>query len=128
MTATTAATITLCVLATAGILVRPWRLPEAIWPGMAALLLVATGLLPLSAAAQAAAKGTDVYLFLTGMMLLSETARREGPGTIGLLVGQRLGASHGKAVGASCRASDTSPSEWRLPGSNDRCRQMPGRC
>lgn len=45
---------------------------------MGAGVLVVTGLLPISQAGQAVAKGTDVYLFLTGMMLLSELARREG--------------------------------------------------
>ncbi len=34
--------------------------------------------MPWSQGLQAIAKGGDVYLFLTGMMLLSETARREG--------------------------------------------------
>jgi di/tricarboxylate transporter len=43
-----------------------------------AVLLVALGLLPADAALAAVAKGGDVYLFLTGMMLLSEVARREG--------------------------------------------------
>jgi arsenical pump membrane protein len=39
---------------------------------------VISGLLPIDRAGTAIAKGTDVYLFLTGMMLLSELARREG--------------------------------------------------
>jgi arsenical pump membrane protein len=43
-----------------------------------AALLVLFGLMPLPAALAAMAKGDDVYLFLIGMMLLSETARREG--------------------------------------------------
>jgi arsenical pump membrane protein len=78
MTAASAATIVICLAATAGVLARPWRLPEAIWPCIGAALLVASGLLPLSLAWRAAGKGTDVYLFLAGMMLLSEMARREG--------------------------------------------------
>jgi len=45
---------------------------------LGALILVVSGLLPLSQAGIAIGKGTDVYLFLTGMMLLSELARREG--------------------------------------------------
>ncbi len=40
--------------------------------------MVACGLLPISQAGHAISKGTDVYLFLTGMMLLAELARREG--------------------------------------------------
>jgi arsenical pump membrane protein len=53
-------------------------LPEAVWAVAGAALLVTLGLLPLSGAIGAVAKGDDVYLFLIGMMLLSETARREG--------------------------------------------------
>ncbi len=48
------------------------------WACLGALALVISGVLPISQAGQAAAKGADVYLFLTGMMLLSELARREG--------------------------------------------------
>jgi arsenical pump membrane protein len=36
------------------------------------------GLLPWGDALQGIARGTDVYLFLTGMMLLAELGRREG--------------------------------------------------
>jgi arsenical pump membrane protein len=65
-------------LATAGVVFRPFRLPEAVWSVSGAVLLVAFGLLPLDRAFDAIGKGTDVYLFLAGMMLLSEVARREG--------------------------------------------------
>jgi arsenical pump membrane protein len=68
----------IAVIATAGVIVRPFRLPEAVWAVAGALLLIVFGLLPLGAALQAIAKGNDVYLFLIGMMLLSEIARREG--------------------------------------------------
>ena len=68
----------IAALATAGVVVRPWRLPEAIWAVAGALLLVAFGLLPWRDALAGAAKGTDVYLFLVGMMLLAELAREEG--------------------------------------------------
>ena len=54
------------------------RWPEAVWAVAGAALLVASGLLPAAAAWAGVAKGADVYLFLTGMMLLSELARREG--------------------------------------------------
>src|SRR5262249_40016272 len=40
--------------------------------------LVATSLVPWRAAVGAVAQGTDVYLFLIGMMLLAELARAEG--------------------------------------------------
>jgi arsenical pump membrane protein len=62
----------------AGVLIRPKDWPEAVWACLGASVLVISGLLPLSGAGAAIAKGTDVYLFLTGMMLLSELARREG--------------------------------------------------
>jgi arsenical pump membrane protein len=64
--------------ATAGVIIRPWRLPEAVWAVGGAAILVLAGLLPWRNALQAVGRGTDVYLFLTGMMLLSEVARREG--------------------------------------------------
>jgi arsenical pump membrane protein len=60
------------------VLFRPKDWPEAVWACLGALVLVVSGLLPVSQAGQAIAKGTDVYLFLTGMMLLSELARRAG--------------------------------------------------
>jgi arsenical pump membrane protein len=59
-------------------LLRPWRIPEAAWIGGGALLLIVTGLIPLRLAARGAGKGSDVYFFLTGMMLLAELARHEG--------------------------------------------------
>ena len=64
--------------ATAGVIFRPFSWPEFIWAMAGALLLVVLGLLPLSDALAGVLKGTDVYLFLVGMMLLSEVARREG--------------------------------------------------
>lgn len=69
----------LIALATiAGILFRPKNWPEAIWACLGAALLIVFRLLPASLAGSAILKGTDVYLFLTGMMLLAELARREG--------------------------------------------------
>lgn len=69
-------TITAC--ATLGILVRPFRWPEAVWAVSAAALMLILGLLPAAQVLAAVLKGADVYLFLIGMMLLSEIARREG--------------------------------------------------
>lgn len=71
-------TWTIAGLATAGVIARPLRWPEWIWAAAGAVLLVALGLLPVSTAGLAIAKGLDVYLFLIGMMLLSETAREHG--------------------------------------------------
>ena len=59
-------------------LVRPRGIAEAYWIGGGALLLVALRLIPLKLAGHAIAKGSDVYLFLIGMMLLSELARDHG--------------------------------------------------
>ena len=72
------ATWAICVAATAGVIGRPCRLPEWLWAIVGAALLVLLGLLPIGMAERAMAKGADVYLFLTGMMLLSETAREHG--------------------------------------------------
>jgi len=68
----------IAALATAGVLIRPFQWPEAVWAALGAICLVAFGLLPPADAAGAVGKGLDVYLFLIGMMLLSETARLEG--------------------------------------------------
>ncbi|WP_316165049.1 MULTISPECIES: arsenic transporter [unclassified Bradyrhizobium] len=64
--------------ATAGVIIRPFRLPEAVWAVAGAILLVALGLLPVAEALTGIRKGVDVYLFLIGMMLIAELARREG--------------------------------------------------
>ncbi|WP_328284823.1 arsenic transporter [Pseudomonas huanghezhanensis] len=45
---------------------------------MGAVLLLVFGLMPIDSAVSAVGKGMDVYLFLIGMMLLSETAREQG--------------------------------------------------
>src|SRR5580704_3924292 len=71
-------TWTIAALATAGVIVRPFNLPEAIWAVAGAVLLIAMGLLSPQDALTGVAKGSDVYLFLFGMMLLAEVAREEG--------------------------------------------------
>lgn len=73
-----AATWLIAALTIGGVLGRPRNLPEAVFAAAGAVLLVGCGLLPWRDAWQAVGKGLDVYLFLTGMMLLSEVARREG--------------------------------------------------
>ncbi len=72
------ATWGIAAAATAGVIARPFNVPEAVWAGAGAGLLLATGLLPWRDALGAVGKGADVYLFLAGMMLLAEMARREG--------------------------------------------------
>lgn len=78
ISAQAAATWAVAGLATAGVIFRPWKVPEAVWAVTGAVALIAFGLLPAFDGLKAIAKGTDVYLFLTGMMLLSELARGEG--------------------------------------------------
>jgi len=67
----------IAILTTAGIIVRPFNLPEATWAVGGSVLLVATQLITPSGAFSGIKKGGDVYLFLTGMMLLAEIAREE---------------------------------------------------
>ena len=61
-----------------GVVTRPFRWPEAIWAVLGAALLVALRLIGPADVWAGISKGFDVYLFLIGMMLLSELARREG--------------------------------------------------
>src|SRR6201986_3576077 len=69
---------TIIILATLGVIARPFHWPEAVWAVTGAALLVVLRLLPVSDALEGMRKGIDVYLFLTGMMLIAELARREG--------------------------------------------------
>jgi arsenical pump membrane protein len=78
MTAAHVAIWAISALAAAGVLIRPFKWPEAVWAVLGAVALSLFGLLSLADAGRAIGKGLDVYLFLIGMMLLSETARREG--------------------------------------------------
>jgi len=64
--------------AIAGVLFRPREWPEAIWSCLGAALLVVCRLISVPKAGAAIAKGADVYLFLTGMMMLAELARQKG--------------------------------------------------
>ena len=59
-------------------LIRPRGIAEVYWVGGGALLLIALKLISFKLAAKAIAKGSDVYFFLVGMMLLSELAREHG--------------------------------------------------
>jgi arsenical pump membrane protein len=60
------------------ILGGPKRIPAAVWACGGALLVVLCRLISARDALAAVGRGTDVYLFLTGMMMLAELARREG--------------------------------------------------
>lgn len=59
-------------------LVRPRNIPEVWWIGAGAVSLVVLRLMPLHAAMHAVARGSDVYLFLGGMMLLAQLAQIHG--------------------------------------------------
>lgn len=61
-----------------GVVARPFRWPEAVWAVLGAALLLAFRLIGPADVWAGVSKGFDVYLFLIGMMLLSELARREG--------------------------------------------------
>ncbi|RKR84265.1 arsenite efflux membrane protein ArsB [Mucilaginibacter gracilis] len=65
-------------LAIAGVIIRPFKnLPEAVYAVSGAILLLIFQLIKPEEAVSGISKGLDVYLFLTGMMLLAETAREE---------------------------------------------------
>jgi arsenical pump membrane protein len=95
MVGVNAATWGIAGLATFGVIARPWNFPEFIWAVVGAALLVVLKLLPWQEALAAAAKGMDVYLFLIGMMLLAEVARKEG--LFGWLAAQAVRHARGSA-------------------------------
>jgi len=65
------------LLAVAGVIIRPFKIVEAVYVVIGALLLLIFQLISPGEAWSGLLKGLDVYLFLTGMMLLAETAREE---------------------------------------------------
>jgi arsenical pump membrane protein len=69
-----------CIVAVSIVLmlIRPRRIPEVWWTSGGTFLLIALRLVPLKLAGHALAEGSDVYLFLAGMMLLSELSREQG--------------------------------------------------
>jgi arsenical pump membrane protein len=72
------ATWSIAALSVLGVIVRPWKIPEALWTVLGAAALALFSLISMSDVLAAILKGTDVYLFLVGMMLLAELAREEG--------------------------------------------------
>src|SRR5882757_5714505 len=77
-------------------LIRPRNIPEVYWVGGGAILLIVSRLIPLKLAGEAAAEGLDVYLFLVGMMLLSELAREHG--VFDWLSSAAIKGSHGSSA------------------------------
>jgi arsenical pump membrane protein len=67
--------ITVAVFSIVLMLIRPRRIAEVYWIVGGAALLLLLQLIPPRLAGRAIAEGSDVYLFLAGMMLLSELAR-----------------------------------------------------
>jgi len=65
------------VLSIALVISRPLKVPEFVWAVGGAVLLLLLRLLTPAEGLAGVAKGLDVYLFLTGMMLLAEVAREE---------------------------------------------------
>jgi arsenical pump membrane protein len=73
-----AALLLIAALSIVLMLVRPHGIQEVYWIGGGAILLLVFRLVPLKLAGRAIREGSDVYLFLVGMMLLSELAREHG--------------------------------------------------
>src|SRR5437764_8169868 len=70
--------ITIVAVSILLMLLRPRNTPEVYWVGSGALLVVLLRLVPIQLAGAAVLEGVDVYLFLIGMMLLSELALENG--------------------------------------------------
>lgn len=83
----------IAAIAVCGILLRPWGISEALWAVTGAALLVLGSLISWHRAWIAVGRGTDVYLFLAGMMLLAELARAEG--LFDWLAAHAVRAAHG---------------------------------
>lgn len=86
----------IAALTIAGVWWRPGGIREVWWAVTGALLLIVFRFLPLEDAGRAAWSGKDVYLFLTGMMLLAEMAKRQG-------LFDWIAASAARAAGGSSR-------------------------
>ncbi len=90
-------------------LTRPRRIAEAWWISGGVLLLLVAGAIAPAAAFHAVGKGTDVYAFLIGMMLLSALARDNG--VFDWLSAAALRRAGGRAGSSRCaRARSTSDS------------------
>lgn len=72
------ATWSIAALSVLGVIVRPWKVAEAVWAVLGAGALALLSLITMSDVLTAILEGTDVYMFLIGMMLLAELAREEG--------------------------------------------------
>jgi arsenical pump membrane protein len=71
-------TLTIALIAVAGMLIRPWRSSEWMWALGGAAAEIAVGAVSLSGAWNAVAGGLNVYGFLAGILVLAEVARSQG--------------------------------------------------
>lgn len=78
MIASTVEAWSIAVITFACIIFRPRRWPEAVWASFGATAMLAFRIISPREALSAVARGSDVYLFLAGMMLLADLARQEG--------------------------------------------------
>jgi arsenical pump membrane protein len=62
----------IAAVATSSVIARPWNWPEFVWAVAGAAMLVLFNLLSWREAVAAVGRGTDVYLFLIGMMLRAQ--------------------------------------------------------
>jgi arsenical pump membrane protein len=69
---------TISFLSIALMLLRPWKISEAFWVCGGAASLGLLRLVPLKTGWHAVAEGTDVYLFLAGMMILAQLGQTFG--------------------------------------------------
>ncbi len=67
----------IALVTTAFVIIRPFKVAEAVWAVSGAFILIISGLLSVSQSFEGIKNGSDVYFFLIGMMLLAETAKEE---------------------------------------------------
>ena len=100
----------LIAVATSAVILRPWRLPEALWAVAGALALVVLQLLAPAQAWAGVRRGDDVYLFLAGMML-GETEFRHQVESIRRDLGLSSAADAGTDEDPSTPAADEEASK-----------------
>ena len=70
--------VAIAVVAMVLLAVRPWRIPQWVWPVSGAVLVVLLGYEPIHAAAGAVARQWNVLLFILGLMGISAAAEESG--------------------------------------------------
>ena len=92
----TALTWAIALASIGAIIIRPWRRPEWMWAVGGAAALVALNIVSASHAVAAIGRGTDVYFFLVGMLVLGELCRASG--VFDWLAGIAVDLARGSAV------------------------------